>query len=578
MKTRDLLAVAAAAALSWGCAPAASYAPSQPAVVFPTRTELAKIRAAPAAPEAFGGGDVAVDSWSFDSLPAGDGAAYDDASPWGDLARELVKAHAATTTLSEPLRCAAREIGRFQMQHGGLPTESLRRFMAARCGSSAVGASPVVWQGAVAASVGADALVAKNRAAIAKLFDEKLSAGHHLVGLAASRSESHAAIVVVVANDEARLEATSRSVDARRRVTLRGAARAELTEIGALINRGDAGTARCEPDPLVEPPRFAVTCELAEGDRFAWVDVYGRTRGHMLMREIAGTLVYEGDGRDVAYASKHAGPPAPVTAPKELARAIVDGVNRVRRQAKLEPLAIAAKQSEEDERLVGTLLNASYGVGDEDAADKAALGLLAGWEVGGVIRTGSFFVGAVSPTRDATAWVDYALERPLARVVLLDPAARRIAVGPAVPAGTEALGAVVTTYALFESDDHTRDEARFVERLAAARTARGLPAPVRVRGFDTIARETDLVLREGKVPMAALDDMMRAVVARTGSSVRGYVLETSDLEATEIPRQLLGAGPLRAVVAVTHHRVAGAAWGQYVVFVIVLAPTTATDA
>jgi hypothetical protein len=63
---------------------------------------------------------------------------------------------------------------------------------------------------------------------------------------------------------------------------------------------------------------------------------------------------------------------------------------------------------------------------------------------------------------------------------------------------------------------------------------------------------------------------MQVAVARTGQGVHGYTLETNDLDQVEVPGVLMTQGPLRMMVGVTHHRAPGAAWGQYVVMIVVL--------
>ena len=195
---------------------------------------------------------------------------------------------------------------------------------------------------------------------------------------------------------------------------------------------------------------------------------------------------------------------------------------------------------------------------------------------GGTIRGGHFFLGAVAPTRDATAWLDAALERPIGRTALLDPVAQQIAVGPAIPGEAPALGAAVTTYALFDSNDHTEYERQFFRALAAARAARGVPPPERVGGIDEVRSESADVLLHGKQPMMALNELIRVAVNRTGSSVSGYVIETTDPAHVDFPAPLLRAGPLDVVVAVTHHRAPDAAWGQYVIFVLIVDDTKTT--
>jgi hypothetical protein len=52
--------------------------------------------------------------------------------------------------------------------------------------------------------------------------------------------------------------------------------------------------------------------------------------------------------------------------------------------------------------------------------------------------------------------------------------------------------------------------------------------------------------------------------------VRGYVAESSEIELTPVPDELLRMTKGKVAVVVTHHKVKGAAWGQYVVFFLVV--------
>ena len=551
-----------------GCG-AGAAAPSKPAVVFPTRAELAVLPSRQPRPEAFGASDVAADTWAVEEPPAG-ATSYDDRSPVGELARDAQRPHGAHVVLSAPLRCAAHELARFYLAHRGFPNDSLRRFIVGRCGGDAPAVTPVAWlvDGPSAAKDGE--IIAHARANLGPLLEKELAAGDHDLGLALARDGGRAVIMGVVARRDAVLEPGARSVDPSRRITLRGVSHRDLAAVTGLTNQGEFGVARCEENPRVPPPKFEVTCELAKGDKWAWVELLGRQKGKMLQEPLADVLVYEGDGAGVAYTARSYGPPAPVRSPGDLTTAMLDRLNAVRVRAKLAPLALAAKQSLENPRLAGTLFDASL-QGDAGTADRAAIGLLAGWDVeGGTIRDGYFFLGAAAPTRDATVWLDAALERPIGRIALLDPGVRQIAIGPVVPGDAPALGAAVTTYALFESEDHSAEEAQFLWRVTGAREARGLPAPVRVGGLEEMHTESSEVLLRGKAPMAALQDLLQVVVERTGSSVRGYVIETTDPAHVEVPAELLSDGPLHVVVGVTHHRAPDAAWGQYVIFVLVV--------
>jgi hypothetical protein len=320
----------------------------------------------------------------------------------------------------------------------------------------------------------------------------------------------------------------------------------------------------------VAAPAFAVSCELGPGEPFAWVEILARKPGQLLVHEVAETIVHEGDGSAIAYAARHVGPPAPVVGAGDFSRALVDRLNGVRAAAHIQPVAVATKQAAENARLAGTLIDASMG-GDDATAERAAIGLMAGWDVQGLIRDGRFFMAALGGTSDATAWLDYALERPIGRSALLDPSSRLVAVGPAIPPGGGALGAAVTTYALFDSPDHVAEASRFFDRIAAARAARGLGPAARVQGIPELDVALGHVFRGDASPTEALDKTLQIVVDRTQHSARALAFETNDLDAAPLPAELLAPGPMHLMIGVTHHRAEGAAWGQYVVFLVILA-------
>jgi hypothetical protein len=216
-----------------GCAAEGPAAPSKPAVVFPSRDEIARIPGQVPRAEVFGIENVAVETWSFETQASSDAAAYEDASPWGDVVRELVKGHPASLTPSSPLKCAAQELARFHAKNGAMPTESLRRFVAARCGAVTAGVTPIFWSVTTPKALPDGELAPKAGDGFAKRLGGKVAAGHYLLGVAAAREGQRTSAVAVLARDEAKLEPGTLAVDASRRVTLRGAARGEFTEIGA---------------------------------------------------------------------------------------------------------------------------------------------------------------------------------------------------------------------------------------------------------------------------------------------------------------------------------------------------------
>jgi hypothetical protein len=544
-------------------------APSAPVVVFPTRAEIAKIPAKAPVPAVFGAADVGVDEWSVQSDPLPVEGTYDDASVWGTLARDLASARAGSVSLSPAMRCAAAEVARFSAKNGALPVEALRRFILARCGGDSPLFAPYVLRFEVPDGVKDEELATKARDELAKAADRLLAHGHHVVGVAAARDGRRVAVALAVGEDEARLDPGPRSADAQRRVTIQGVARAEYAQVVGLVNQGDYGVARCQRDARVSLPHFAFTCELATGDPFAWVEVVGQKQGRVVMRPLADLLVYQDAPRKAEYRPKKYGKEQTAGTPASFSAALVEGINRVRSGAKLAPLTLAAKQSAENERLAGTILDAALAA-DDGASDKAVIGLLAGWDVeGGMIRSGGFYMGAVGPTRDTGAWLGASLERPIGRNALLDPDARLVAVGPTMLEGTPGVGAVVTTYSLFAaSEDHSADETLFLRRVREERAARGLTTPRFVRTSDEMKKAAARVAQNDESPRGALSAMLGSVVWDSGRPAMGYVLETNDVGAVAVPDVLLRPGPLTLSIAITHHRAPGAAWGQYVVFML----------
>ena len=554
--------------LASGCASTTkSYAPSAPATVFPTRAEVSALPSETAKDDVFATSEGIVDHWQSDAAPAPD----DDASPWAQLARDLVKPYAPHAVIAPALRCAAHEMARFELANKTLPFDGLRRFMIARCGWNGAQVSALGWRLEIPNGVSDAKILEQAREHLTKLAAEHLSRGEHALGMATVREKGNLALVVALGADDAVLAPDSRAVDSTRHVTLRGQVHGDYEAVSGFANRGAMGVGFCESNPKVRLPKFEMTCELAPGDVWDWVAVVGRKKGRLLEESLSEVIVYAGDGSGIEYHAQNFGAPALVSSGADLSKVLLERLNVARTRAKLAPVTLAAKQSIENTRLVGTLLDGSLHT--DASADRAALGLLAGWDVEGMIRSGHFFVGSAAPTRDATVWLATATEHPLGRMVLFDPDVRQIAIGPTLPKSAQALGAAVTTYALFDSAaDHREDASRFFKHVADERWSRGLPAAERVGGLEELDREAAHIKDDGKAPMAALHDALDAAVKRTGRSIQGYVFETNDLAHADVPKELLSEGPLDVALVVTHHRAAEAAWGQYVVLVIVFPP------
>jgi hypothetical protein len=541
--------------------------PSKPTVTFPGAGELASLPSLPPPDESVSPTGVPVDRWALNATPpAGDGLPAEDTSPWGAIAQSAAQAHPGQARVSPAMRCAALETARFFVEKQGLPTESLRRFLVARCGGTSPDTRVFFYAFTDAAALSDDALLAKSRGPVAEQLERLLKDGPpQVIGLAAYRSKDRFAVAGLVGADPVTLEPVAPAPDDPRRVVLRGTLRSPAADAVALVNQGDFGFASCAPDPGVHLPAFSFTCTLAPGDSYAWAQILVRRAGRVLDDAAADVILYGGDPARTEY---RAGPTAgdEVQPAGDFKARLVMAINAVRGRGGLAPLTVAAKQSDSDARVVGTMLDATFKHRGTDA-DRIALGMLAGWDVEGTIREGRLFMGFAVEGHDPAAWVDFALERPFGRAALLDPAARRVAVAPALPKSAGGVGAVVTTYSMFDSTDHDTDTEVLARRLVEARHALGRPLLTRLEHVRSLDEQSRRVLEGAVEPGAALNTAMQTLADQSaGSRVLGFLSEGNDLEHAPLPDVLLSAPAGKWAIAVTHHRVKGAAWGQYVIF------------
>lgn len=521
---------------------------------FPSRDSLSKLAQAPVA-AAPARSVASVPEWKVEIVPSDTPAPPVEAR----FAQAATKT-GANVTFSAELRCVAREVGRFQAEHKASPDERLKRFMVAACGLTNPAVGTFGQEGDAPPEVTDEALITQ--------WQQKLVIPEQLrgsaVGVWLSRKGKRAVIMAAFAKPQA--DVVLVPTDAAGQVVVRGAAPAGTDAVIGLVNHGEHGVARCEQDAATPLPLFAFRCAMAEGDKTAWVEIAVRAQGRLLMRSY-GLALARRDAAAPLQLSVVPRAPKPVTSAGDLRAAVLEGVNQARTSAKLTPLVLAPTQTATNDRLAPHFFEASFN-SDREKGDVVGLGLLAGWDVEGTIRNGNLFSALLSGTSDANSWLDYALEMPMGRFTMLEASARQIAIGVAPPGGLGGLGAVVTTYDLFTSNDHRADATRVFNQMSRARTARGLPQPVMMQGMNVLGAQAKLVNAGTKDAEDALDAAMIAVRDRSHQSVRGWVLTTNDLDNVPFPPEVLAAGPLQVGIEVTHHKAEGAAWGSYVVFVV----------
>ncbi|MGK3984955.1 hypothetical protein WME99_18045 [Sorangium sp. So ce136] len=543
---------------------------SRPAAEFPSQAALKAIEAKPAALPALPQEIDVGAGWAPEgALPevAGD-EAWQPEGAWGAAFSETVSGAERPPRVTRALGCTARELGRFMLEHKAPPPQALRRFMNAACGSvSEVGGYAYVG-GEVPPTATDEEVLARWGSRFRERVAEGVKAGAQVVGFSFERRDGRAVASAVFAVEEAQLDPFSPVPDARGEVTIAGRLSRPAGQVTAYVNRGRAGVAPCDVDLSVQRPSFRVICRPDPADRSAWIQLMHTAPKRALATPFAQVLARRaGEApvyQDEAYAASR-----PVASAEQFTRAVLEQLNRARAGVGLRPVALAARESATAARLAPHYFAAALGKGERPEADVIALGLLAGWEVDGTIRSGSF-VSSFSPRGlDAGHWLTAALEMPIGRMTLFAPDIEQVALGPLLTRGPDGLGAVVTGYRFHHGSDHAADVNLLLSRVIDARRRMGLTPPLRLSEVgQAMGEELRLVHVGESDTSSALQAVMSRAVEQYGSNMRGLAIETTSLDALELPPELLRQRALHLDIGVTHHRPKGAAWAQYVILVV----------
>lgn len=523
--------------------------------VFPTREELAAIATSPVTPEP-ARNVHAAESWTVDL--SGESAAFPASvveAKWQERAKDRAM------TFAPELRCVAHTLAQFQAVHGAEPDESLHRLMVRACGFTSpqlVASSLSIADTAEATNAQlVDALVAPEKVPFPLLYRGSRA------GVAIARDGKRA--VLVLALGRAAEPATFSAPDAAGNVAVSAALTADAAGF-AYINQGHAAARACERVTSTDATT-RWSCPMAAGDASTWIEVLAVPKGLVLSRVVAQALVRREPKAPVEY--KPAAVAArPVTESSTFVSAVLEGVNTRRAEASLPALALAERQTKAgNEQLAPHYFQAEL-VGDSVKANQVALGLLAGWDVDGTIRNGGFFGYLLSGTSDAARWLESALEMPSSRISLLDKDARKIAIGASPPKTLGGLGAVVTTYTLYDKPNHTADADALFARIVKARAAKGLPAPLRLASTAALTSAETRILRGDASNKEALDEVIRDENERTGKALFGSLIETTEVELAPLDSKFLAPGKLSLMVGATHHKAEGSPWGTLIFVVL----------
>lgn len=538
-----------------------------PVAVFPSRGDLEEV-ASGEAKAVTPMKTVDVPSWRIETEVPEVGSAYPAETVWDRLLAAYVTEH-GRGRLSAELRCAALETARFYATAGGFPDDGTRRYLTERCGATTPSIRMSTLTGVVPAGVTDAAIASQYEPSVRELFEKAELRPTTDVALGVARAGTEVGVVLYSANPVARLSHFS-PLATGESVTVEGVVSQGSDFALGLVNQGATGVRACEPDRKLKLPQFRMSCPFLASDEQTRIEVATRKPGRVLMEVELSASLRRSEEAGLEYA-----PPVPAAtavAADALAfqTVLFSTLNDVRAAAGAGPLTLEVKQSEMNQRLAPHFFEAAF-TGQDEVVDRIGLGVLAGWDVAGLIRDGGVYWGVVTSTRSPARFLSYALESPLGRSILLDPEMTRVAIGAGglAPSGAMAL---VTTYSFFQSRDHSADENKVFAELAKRRQARGQTPPHRVPRERALERALARVATNDATTGEALELAMQEISATESVGVSGWVAETADLRQIPWPDELIAREPLDVEIGVTHYKAPGGAWGQYALLVVTREP------
>lgn len=506
-----------------------------------------------------------VPSWTLEAMPVPDNAEIEPAGPLeAGLAQALHDA-GRRARATGAMRCVAAEYARFFHATESYPSPSLSQFIGAACGSPVLEIQVQLASGPLEGPL--DRRVAQPD------FEERFArwaaaipreADYGVVG-----HEADGQMVVLTAFGPPAVQVhRSEVLEEIQTVRLEGRFLRRSGTPLAFINHGRYGHARCVSRP-VAPPMFSIRCPVPDDGlgQGSWITVATMQPGQVLMHRVANVFAGLTPESRPTYEALLNAPEGDAAPTDDLVARFVGKLNEVRTAAGMNPVSLAAEQSELNQAIAPHVLQALI-AGDEAGMGVASLALLAGWRVdGGIIRDGGISFGAVA-TADPVAWLASSLAAPSGRAILLDPESRALAVGLVANESPPGLGAVVTTYAYFDDVDPADVARGFVRRLRDAREERGLPPPRWVR-MNYVSAAAEAVTAGQATPERALQAAVNRVSQqRPGRRVHGSYIEAVRPDLIDIPEELLAQRELSVAVAAAHRRVEGGAWGQHVLLIV----------
>ena len=494
------------------------------------------------------------------------------------LVDEFVARRAGLVIATESLDCFARELGRFLAAEQGLPGVALQRFAAGRCGVATAMPSfgAYSWTGGPPVADEADA-VAKLRGEIEQQLRKHVVGGPLELGVWLGARGDRVDLLLAMGERHVRLDPVSSVPGPDGSIELTGELLRPAATLGAAATRGRFEWSECTSAEGVEPPRFQLRCPVAPDDASAWISLEYLPPERLLGSVALTLLARPRDGDERHFRRDSYAPARSVSDAAELPAAFLELLNGVRADASLPPLALDRAQTDTATRVAPYYFAALLGESPDSVAELVALGMLAGWNVDGIVQNGQFTWAWQVESLDASRLLSDALQYPGARSALLSREAERIAVGPVLePSSGERsayLALIASSYTLFPESAHRRDAEHVHGLLAKARAAEGRSAPGELEAARPLTVSAAARVQAGDDPGDVLHDLIQSgAELLRGRRVVGWMAETQDLDTLVFPNDFVSQPKLDLAVAVPVHKPKGEAWGRYVVLLLAAEP------
>ncbi len=357
------------------------------------------------------------------------------------------------------------------------------------------------------------------------------------------------------------------------RIVLSGEVLHSASSVVAMVTRGPFDWEICEAVEGVSLPRFHLVCSMDAADTSSWLSLHYLPPGQVLERSAAQLLIRKPGNPADRYRRHRYAETRSVTRAEQVPTAFLELLNQLRGEAEAPPLVLAPEQSRVASEVAPYYFSALMDA-QSPAADLAALGMMAGWEVEEIVQEGRFAFTWLIGSRDVASLLSDALESPEARMALLWNELDQIAIGPVVGGEGETgyLGLMAATYRVFSEEDRLESTSRVSRNLTRARAERGRAAAHRLESVTPLAIAAASRIEGGATPQDVLGELIQESVDTLQRSVMGWVAEIRDLDDIVFPDEFLERTELGIAISVSSYRPEGEAWGRYVVLMLAAEP------